>query len=535
MIVMRACSSSGVMSTPASASHVHVPRFRWWPAIVILFVGTLACTVLWASTEDNRSAQSFWAYIAVIGTFLLLGGWWTFFSQLAWRTIGWGWAAVAVGLVIVGALVRVDGFTGETFPILAFRWQETPQQKAERFQKSTAAGASPVAVSEATDADWPRFRGPHGDGVILDFTLRTDWSKRPAKELWRHPVGAGWSSFSVVGSRAFTMEQRGEDEAVVCYDFESGREVWVCRYPAHYFQEPAGEGPRATPTFFEGEVFSLGATGILTRINASTGELVWKKDTIKDAGAVPLEWGNSASVLVYRDQRGEGPYIVTNPGGLKGTSVVAYGPKPWRSGSAPAGYATPMLVTLAGRQQIVVYDGYGLAGYEPTTGKSLWRFPWQNFALNNCAQPIQISENRLFASSGYSLGSVLLEFGSDLKPKLVWNEPTNLMRCKFNSPVMHDGHIYGLDEGLLACLDLRTSKRLWKKGRYGFGQLLLVGNTLVIQSEDGVIHIVKATPQGPEAIAKWPALSGRAWNEPLICRGRLLVRNNAEAVCYDLE
>jgi outer membrane protein assembly factor BamB len=193
-----------------------------------------------------------------------------------------------------------------------------------------------------------------------------------------------------------------------------------------------------------------------------------------------------------------------------------------------------MLLTLAGKKQVVVFDGHGLAGYDPLDGTSLWRYPWQNFALNNCAQPIQVGENRLFASSGYSLGSVFLEFDSKLQPKDVW-KPTNQFRCKFNSPVMRDGHVYGLDEGMLACLDLKTGKRVWKKGRYGFGQLLLVGDTLLIQAENGVIHLVRATPQGPTPLAKMPALSGRAWNEPVVSHGRLLVRNPAEAVCYELE
>ena len=499
--------------------------------MVILLSGTAAFAALWLGSEDNRSAQSFWAYLVVIATILLLGTWWTLFSSLSWRAIGAGWAAVAGGLLIFAALFRLDGFTGETLPILVFRWSGPP--KVERVQNAVAP-ARPFDVKEPATGDWPRFRGPRGDGVVRDLALRTNWSERPPKELWRHPVGAGWSSFCVVAPRCFTMEQRGEDEAVVCYDFDTGQEIWACKYKAHYFQEPAGEGPRATPTFFEGELFSLGATGIVTRINANTGKLIWKADTVKDAKATPLEWGYSASVLVYRDQQGRGPYMVTNPGGPKGNSVITYGRKSWRAGSAPAGYATPMLMTLAGKTQVVVFDGHSLAGYDPVDGTSLWRYPWQNFARNNCAQPIQVGENRLFASSGYSLGSVFLEFGSQLKPKDVW-KPTNQFRCKFNSPVMRDGHVYGLDEGLLACLDLKTGKRVWKKGRYGFGQLLLVGDTLLIQSEDGVIHLVQATPQGPTSLAKMPALSGRAWNEPVVCHGRLLIRNNAEAVCYELE
>ena len=306
---------------------------------------------------------------------LLDGAWWTFFARLSCRAIGWGWAVAAMSLLGFGAMIRVDGYTGEVFPIFAFRWSPRRHGIRRAVHKAARVADQPVLVQDATDGDWPMFRGPRGDGVVRDFALRTNWSERPPKELWRQPVGAAWSSFSVVGTRAFTMEQRGEDEAVVCYDFDTGREIWSYRYRLHYFHEPAGEGPRATPTFFEGEVYSLGATGILTRINAGTGELVWKTDTIKDAEAVPLVWGNSASVLVYRDEQGEGPYIVTNPGGLQGTSVVTYGPKPWRSGSAPAGYATPMLLTLAGRQQVVVFDGHGLAGYEPRPASRCGGFP----------------------------------------------------------------------------------------------------------------------------------------------------------------
>ena len=163
--------------------------------------------------------------------------------------------------------------------------------------------------------------------------------------MWRQPVGGGYASFAVAGDLAVTIEQRRDQEAVVGYDVATGHERWTYSYPAHFVERLGGPGPRATPTIRDGDVYSLGATGVLACLKAATGELKWSVNILD--GQPNVAWAMSGSPLVY-DR-----FVVVNPGAQtaanQGKAVVAYdretGKPVWRAGSARAGYSSPMLVT----------------------------------------------------------------------------------------------------------------------------------------------------------------------------------------------
>jgi outer membrane protein assembly factor BamB len=252
----------------------------------------------------------------------------------------------------------------------------------------------------------------------------------------------------------------------------------------------------------------------------------------------------SGSPLVYDN------LVVVNPGGLRskmsgtetsGRALIAYdritGRVVWASGDYQAGYASPILATLAGVRQIVLFDGVGVGGYDPATGKELWRSPeWTNEFNNNIAQPIIVPHDQIFLSSGYGTGSILLDVkksGADWTVTTRWTAP-NRFKLKFNTGVCRDGCVYGLDEGILACLDLSTGKELWKSGRYKYGQVLLLDNVLLVISEDGDLVLVDVSPKGSREIARFHAIEGKTWNHPAISGSRLFVRNGEEAACYDL-
>jgi outer membrane protein assembly factor BamB len=241
----------------------------------------------------------------------------------------------------------------------------------------------------------------------------------------------------------------------------------------------------------------------------------------------------AASPLVVDDK------VVVLAGGTSGKGVVAYnkltGARVWSSLNDRASYTSPMLVTLSGKRQILVVTANRIAGLDPADGAVFWSHTWDTSMGINVSQPLVVGANRFFISAGYGKGAALVELagsGRSFTTKAVW-ENINL-KTKFNSPVVHNGHVYGLDEGILTCVDLATGERRWKGGRYGYGQVLLASNHLIVTTDAGDIVLVKADPAGYAEVSKFSALTGKTWNVPALANGRLLVRNGNEMAAYNL-
>jgi outer membrane protein assembly factor BamB len=232
-----------------------------------------------------------------------------------------------------------------------------------------------------------------------------------------------------------------------------------------------------------------------------------------------------------------GEKVIVLPGGPGGRSVVAYhkrtGDPVWRALDDSQSYTSPVLVTLAGKRQLLVVSASRAMGLTIEDGKLLWEYPWTTQFDVNSAQPLVAGENRFFISAGYGHGSALVEIarqGEEFTARTVW--ANNRMKNRFNSSVLHQGHVYGLDEGILACLDVETGQLKWKGGRYGYGQLVLASGHLVVLSEHGDVVLVKATAEHHQEVAKFSAISGKTWNNPAISGGLLLVRNTTEMACF---
>jgi putative membrane-bound dehydrogenase-like protein len=342
----------------------------------------------------------------------------------------------------------------------------------------------------------------------------------------------------VTDGLAFTLEQRGEQEAVSCRDFATGDELWAFTYPANFKDAEGGDGPRSTPTIHDGRVYSLGAEGHLICLNAISGEKIWQANILADYQMSNLKWGMSCSPLAIEDK-----IIVTNSG-LKGASVFAFdkhnGKLLWKSlNDHQQAFTSPVSATIAGRRQILNLSGTALNALDPATGELLWSQLWTPRYTNNCAQPIVVGDDRVFISSGYDRGCSLVQIhGPDeqtnkgFTAKPLWF--SNQMKNKFNSSVVIDNHAYGLDEGILACLNLENGEREWKGGRYGYGQLIAAEGHLIILGDKGQLALVKADPAEYKEVSLFQALNGRTWNCPALADGRLLVRNEKEMACFDL-
>lgn len=390
------------------------------------------------------------------------------------------------------------------------------------------------ALDAPTPAAWPDYRGPRRDGRYDGAPILTEWPASGLRALWRQPVGPGYASFVVADGRAFTIEQRRSQEVVAAYDVTTGREQWTVQWEGEFQESMGGDGPRATPTYHDGHVYALGAFGELRAIEARTGRVVWRRNILSENGAPNLDWGMSAAPLIV------GETVVVLPGGPGGRSVVAYhrltGERVWSALDDRQAYTSPMLVTIAGVPQILVVSATRAFGLTTDGGRVLWEYPWPTSQGINAAQPLLLGNDRIFLSASYGQGAAVLEVreGSPgtFTAGTVWQNQR--MKNKFTSSVLHEGHIYGLDESILACLDAATGDVRWKAGRYGYGQVLLAGDRLIVLTEDGDLVQVRATPRAHEELASFHAIDGKTWNHPVIADGRLLVRNIREMAAFDV-
>lgn len=517
------------MNTPTARKTGHR---LWIPALIVLLVGGGLVAVAMQAELDRNFKSWGLAALSLLGGLLLLL-WFLLLSRFSGRVR-------LLALVLVGGLgavlsqvLTVDGTVdGTGLPNLTWVWNK----KAERqFDTSPVTLAVEEISTPAGARDVPQFFGPDRTGVVVGAKLLADWTSKPPRELWRIPVGEGWSAFAVVGGRAYTQEQRGEEELTTCYELATGRLLWSRGHKARFTQWQGGTGPRATPTVHEKRVYSYGATGILSCFDAMSGTLLWSREVLKDHNLPNIEWGISASPLVYDD------LVVVTGGDQFGPTVLAFdqgtGELRWKAGSAKACYASPQLVTLSGKRAVLSVNAGNLSAHDPATGEVLLNFEWGDPRWPKASQAVVVEGDRVFLSAGYGMGCTLLKItpapdGKTLQAEEVWK---NLrMKTQFNSTAIREGFIYGLDDGQIACLSVEDGRRQWKEGRYGSGQSLVVDDLALIQSEPGPVYLVKLGAEGPQEVGKLEALSAKTWNHPTLAGRYLLVRNSTEAVCYEL-
>jgi outer membrane protein assembly factor BamB len=405
---------------------------------------------------------------------------------------------------------------------------------AAKGKLATASEASgPSKNWEPRANDWPEFRGPNRDGVVHGLKIAADWETNPPKELWRHRVGPGWSSMIVVDGHLVTQEQRKETEAIVCYDAGTGAEEWSHEDKARFEETLAGPGPRGTPTFYDGRIYALGGTGVLNCLGATTGNVVWSHDLVADVKADTPQWGYSISPLVV-----DGLVIVFAAGATDG-NLIAYraegGERAWIRPVGGQSYSSPQLVSFDNRRQVLMHDNHALAAFDTQAGEPLWSREETNKMALPMLQPRLVNDDQLLVAT--DPGMVLLDLSQkDSKWTTADHWSSSRLKPAFNDVVVHEGRVYGLDDGILCSLDLATGERLWKKGRYGGGQLLLLADQgdLLVLTDKGEVVMLTATAEKPEELGRFQAITGKTWNHPVAAEGKLFVRNGEEMACYEL-
>ena len=502
---------------------------RWWAGVCLLWGGVSAALLV-----DGSMRFGVYMYgLPVAITVMVLGLWLGRLEGTWWRRL------LLAGLCVLAwsyySLLRMDGVSGAFEPEFSWRWQPTAEQQFLANLPPAAKETPAIDELVATAADWPGFRGASRDGILHGVKLDRDWQAHPPKELWRRRVGPGWSSFAVIGNYAFTQEQRGKNEAVVCFDIRTGKEIWAHLDEARFEEPVGGAGPRATPTFDDGKLYTLGGSGRLNCLEAATGKPVWTRDMAADASAKPPAWGFSSSPLIH------GGIVTVWAGGADGKSVMAYdaqtGKPKWSGGKGTHSYSSMHLATIGGREHLLSVSEFGVQAFDPADGSLLWEHEWQEGGVFRCIQPMIVGDSQVLIGTGMSVGTraLTIEESKGWTATEAWT--SKAFKPYFNDAVQHEGHAYGFDDQIFACIDVATGERRWKKGRYGSGQVLLIADSglLLITTElTGEVVLVEANPDEHVELGKFKALTGKTWNHPVITGNKLLVRNDEEMACFEL-
>ncbi len=507
-----------------------------------------------------------------------------YFLQRAAHLAGRTWlvplTTLAIGIVFA-SLVKVRTMSGEMIPQLGWRFstrnvpklQTTPAAPIAPNESGSATsiaratdsetenasdGATPnkndtQATDEAPDTlvvQWGQFLGNDRNGIIEERPFSIPQSTDEIETLWNIGIGGGWSSFAVAGEFAATLEQREDRECVTAYRVSDGELLWIVDHEAIH-THPLGEaGPRSTPAILDGRVYAQGATGMVWCLDLVTGNVIWEADLLQLAGwdqtesEVAVTWGRSGSPLLV-DGLCVLPYGGKVDSGARSLIAldVESGLVRWTAGEDQISYASPQLLTLAGVRQIVSVNEASITGHTIDSGEQLWQTDWagQSNGGANCAAVIGAGKDRFLVGKGYGGGSALIEIeaapsGEGFVAEDVWRS-NRVMKTKFNHAVIRDGVAYGISNGALQAIEIETGDRLWeqsRRSRSGQGQVILAGDTLIVQEEMGDVLLVAADPAEYRELLRIDALQHKTWNVPSLAGNVLLVRNAVQAMAFRL-
>ncbi len=390
--------------------------------------------------------------------------------------------------------------------------------------------------------DWPRWRGPRGNGTWRAPRLPQKWPGVGLQQVWKQPLGGGYGGIAATDGRVYVMDRQREPqdvERILCFDAVSGTPIWEHSYPVDYSNVSYDNGPRATPTVLGNHVYTLGAVGNLCCLDASSGEPVWTKDLVAEFGArIPL-WGLSASPVVHDD------LLIVHPGAEPDGCLMAFdrasGEERWRSLADAAGYATPILITWNDQPQLVAWTPAHITGLNPVTGELLWETPFEVNYGTSIACPV--FQDGLVLVSSYYDGSKAIRPGGDTQAaEVVWQDRRNL-RGLMMQPLCRDGYAYMLDKRHgLTCFELATGKKVWDddnrmtpKGRNPQATMVWLGDQdrAIALNSDGDLILLRLHPDGYHEDSRTNII-GRTWAHPAYAGNCVYARSDEEIVCVVL-
>jgi outer membrane protein assembly factor BamB len=515
---------------------------RWF--VVVLGITILCISVSqWSVPSDRAMANVLSGFVLMILGFVLYVRFVIFSCASGRMRLG-----VFIGMPLLAGLgsllFEITAVSGLMLPTIQLRGTRLAHENLEQASSQVESGTVDLlAVNRKLDS--PRFLGRTGHPHVTNANWTAEPNAENVKLLWKRDIGAGWSSFAIVNGFAVTCEQRGEQEVVSCYDLHGGALRWASAVKQRHATLLGGVGPRATPTIAGGRVFSVGASGHFVCLAGDSGDVLWEKDLLDMIGSTPekekqvLAWGRSTSALAV-----DGLVVVPLGGAPGGPfhSLVAFdqetGEQRWRAGEVQMSYASPIVMTLGGQRLVVSVNESTVSGHEIETGKVLWEHPWPGSSTNaaNNSQAVPVGDDRVWISKGYGTGAALFsvsESDGEWNTTRIW-ENARVLKTKFTNIVAVDDMVYGLSDGILECARISTGERVWKKGRFNHGQILMIDDIIVVQDEDGPLHFLRPHETGFDNLLTVQALEGISWANPAVYDNKLIVRNATTVVCYEL-
>lgn len=389
--------------------------------------------------------------------------------------------------------------------------------------------------------DWPRWRGVHGDGRWNPKDVPADFTQREPERRWKREIGAGYGGVTTSAGRVYVMDRQKapkEVERVLCFDAESGKELWTHAWEVEYGSMDYGTGPRSSVNIADGKAYALGATGVAMCLEAESGKVVWQVDTVAKFGAKIPTWGFAASPVV------DGDRVLLHVGAEKDGSVVALdkknGAKVWRGGPDPAGYCTPEIITHAGTRQLIVWGPEHVQSLNPDTGEVNWTYPYKITYGVSIAQPLY--RDGLLLVSGYWHGTKVFQLGSTPKEvTLVWENEKDICGL-MSAPLYKDGVVYMLDKNRgLQAFELKTGKILWsddntltpkdRNPQMSLVWLKETENAAALLNASGELVHVALRPESREELGRHQ-LIGKTWAHPAFVGSQVFARSDKELVAW---
>ena len=525
-------------------------RFGWIAVLVLIAIGIAFYNL---DLFNDRAISNLICLIAIAAATLVSLS--TLYRWLALKSSRRVSGLLIFAIVLLPlAVFKFRGFSGEMTPLLEFRFAS-----AAKLQESIAQPIEQPELSESATTAFSQFLGANRNAIIdsREFAVPDG----DEEEMWRIAIGAGWAGFAIQQQYCVTLEQREKLECVTCYRLSDGALLWIQSENTRHQTPLGGTGPRSTPTIVGDLVYTQGATGIVQCLKLATGELVWKQNVLTLAGWQQTEseasvtWGRAGSPLVI-DRLCVIPFgrpldAEPNSDLLAGRSLIALdaetGEVKWTAGEDQISFASPVLMTLDDRQQIVSVNEATVTGHRIADGHVLWSIAWPGRSNGgaNCSSAVPVNmggtvgNDSFLIAKGYATGcGVFTVFRRDDNWSVEerWKD-NRVLKTKFTHTCV-DGDVgYGLSDGTLECVRLSDGKRLWAQGRstrYGHGQMIRVGDCLVVQAEGGKVAFVAATSDQFKELSSIDALREKSWNVPSIAGRYLVVRNDVEAVMYRL-
>jgi outer membrane protein assembly factor BamB len=399
---------------------------------------------------------------------------------------------------------------------------------------STAGWLACSALMAAQD--WPQWRGPNRDGAIAAFEAPAAWPAALTRR-WQVDIGTGYATPLIVGDRVYTFTRQGEDEVLTAFDAASAKQVWRAAYPAAFTMNPAtrqhGPGPKSTPTYANGRIFTLGMTGVVLAFDATSGRVLWQAP----APTVQPQYHTAMSPVV------EGNLVIVHVGGQDRGALTAFdvatGKVVWQwAGDGPA-YASPIVATLGGTRQVVTFTQENFVGVQLDSGALLWRRPYTTPATTTAQTPVIYRD--MVIESGRANGITAFRptrAGSTWTTPDVWH--TDEVSVHMSDVVAVDGVIYGLshlNRGQYFALDLETGKVLWKgePRRAEHAAMSRSGNTIFSLEDDGELVVMRASRTGFEPVARYEVATSATWAQPAISGRRIFVKDVSSLSLWTLE